>query len=169
MWSVNSVLSCTEVIKLSGHRLVTTSVNVARVFGKRHTNVLRNLKHLGCSREFTELNFEPSEYIDSSGRKLPMWEMTKDGFIFLVMGFTGVKAAEIKEAYISAFNQMANYIQQQKGLLHLLDRNEKAECASKAKASHGARLMLIRKKEKPILLKERQELEQQLQPRLFLN
>ena len=33
--------------------------------------------------------------------------MTKDGFMFLVMGFTGKKAAQIKEAYINAFNQMS--------------------------------------------------------------
>lgn len=33
--------------------------------------------------------------------------MTKDGFMFLVMGFTGTRAAEIKERYINAFNEMA--------------------------------------------------------------
>lgn len=38
--------------------------------------------------------------------------MTKDGFIFLVMGFTGQKAAAIKEAYINAFNMMALQLMQ---------------------------------------------------------
>ena len=42
---------------------------------------------------------------------LEAYEMTKDGFIFLVMGFTGHKAASIKEAYINAFNRMANQLQ----------------------------------------------------------
>lgn len=37
--------------------------------------------------------------------------MTKDGFMFLVMGFTGQKAAQIKEAYINAFNAMAEQLQ----------------------------------------------------------
>ncbi|ACY84441.1 antirepressor protein [Edwardsiella piscicida] len=32
--------------------------------------------------------------------------MTKDGFVFLVMGFTGKKAAAFKEAYIAEFNRM---------------------------------------------------------------
>lgn len=32
--------------------------------------------------------------------------MTKNGFMFLVMGFTGEKAAAIKEAYINAFDWM---------------------------------------------------------------
>ncbi len=35
-----------------------------------------------------------------------MFEMTKDGFVFLVMGFTGKKAAAFKEAYIAEFNRM---------------------------------------------------------------
>jgi Rha family phage regulatory protein len=32
--------------------------------------------------------------------------MTKDGFTFLVMGFTGAEAAKFKLAYITAFNDM---------------------------------------------------------------
>ncbi|TNH89341.1 hypothetical protein CF138_04665 [Aeromonas hydrophila] len=36
--------------------------------------------------------------------------MTKDGFIFVVMGFTGAKAAATKEAYINAFNWMAEQL-----------------------------------------------------------
>ena len=35
-----------------------------------------------------------------------MFTMTKDGFSFLVMGYTGKKAAQFKEAYINAFNKM---------------------------------------------------------------
>ncbi|WP_338044635.1 Rha family transcriptional regulator [Paenibacillus periandrae] len=32
-------------------------------------------------KNFTKLNFEPSEYFDITGRKLPMYEMTRDGFM----------------------------------------------------------------------------------------
>ena len=39
-----------------------------------------------------------------------MVEMTRDGFTFLVMGFTGAKAAQFKEQYISEFNKMEAYI-----------------------------------------------------------
>ncbi|MEH8111485.1 Rha family transcriptional regulator [Aeromonas veronii] len=88
--------------------LMTTSLKVADAFGKRHDNVLRKLESLSCSPEFTALNFEVSEYTDTTGRKLSMWNMTKDGFMFLVMGFTGTKAATIKEAYIAEFNRMAD-------------------------------------------------------------
>lgn len=85
---------------------VTTSMNVAEVFGKQHKNVLQDIRNLDCSEEFTRLNFQPSEYTDSTGRKLPMYTMTRDGFTFLVMGYRGKKAAKFKEEYIKAFNRM---------------------------------------------------------------
>ncbi|WP_141097260.1 Rha family transcriptional regulator, partial [Vibrio parahaemolyticus] len=43
----------------------------------------------------------------------PFYQMTKDGFMYLVMGFTGKKAAIIKEAYINAFNLMAEKLTKQ--------------------------------------------------------
>lgn len=102
-----TAFSATDLISLHHGQPMTTSLKVAEVFGKLHRNVLRKLEALECSPEFTELNFERSEYTDATGRKLSMWNMTKDGFIFLVMGFTGKQAAAIKEAYIHAFNAMA--------------------------------------------------------------
>lgn len=87
-------------------KAVTTSLAVAEYFHKRHDDVLKKLRSLDCSPEFTARNFAASEYTDSTGRKLPMYEMTKDGFVFLVMGFTGKKAAVFKEAYIAEFNRM---------------------------------------------------------------
>ncbi|MFS1584047.1 MAG: Rha family transcriptional regulator [Candidatus Arsenophonus phytopathogenicus] len=87
-------------------KVLTTSLNVAAYFGKLHKNVIQKIESIDCSKNFTKLNFQLSEYIDSTGRKLPMYEMTKDGFVFLVMGFTGKKAAAFKEAYIAEFNRM---------------------------------------------------------------
>ncbi|EHG6155619.1 peptidase [Escherichia fergusonii] len=87
-------------------KVVTSSLAVASYFGKQHKNVIQKIASLECSAEFTELNFQPSEYIDASGRKLPCYQITRDGFAFLAMGFTGKRAAQFKEAYIYAFNQM---------------------------------------------------------------
>ena len=39
-----------------------------------------------------------------------MYYINRDGFVFLVMGFTGKKANEWKWKYIEAFNQMESYI-----------------------------------------------------------
>lgn len=84
----------------------TTSLAIAERFGKRHADVLRAIEALDCSKEFTERNFALSAYRDSTGRALPMHHITKDGFMFLAMGFTGKEAAAWKERFIAAFNAM---------------------------------------------------------------
>ena len=50
------------------------------------------IQRLDCSREFTALNFQLRQYRDSSGKSNPFVEMTRDGFIFLAMGFNGTHA-----------------------------------------------------------------------------
>ncbi|MEH4987366.1 Rha family transcriptional regulator [Enterobacter asburiae] len=93
-------------VTIANGRAVTTTIAVASFFQKEHKDVLRKISALDCSPDFTQRNFTLSEYTDSTGRTLPMYEMTKDGFVFLVMGFTGKRAAAFKEAYISEFNRL---------------------------------------------------------------
>lgn len=91
--------------------LMTTSIKVAEAFGKRHAHVLDKIQTLSCSPEFASANFSAHEEIIKAGavqRSSKFWNMTKDGFMFLVMGFTGAKAAAVKEAYIAEFNRMAD-------------------------------------------------------------
>jgi Rha family phage regulatory protein len=94
------------LIELIDGQPTTTSLDVASHFGKLHKTVLRAITNLDCSPEFTQRNFAPSEYTDSTGRKLTQYRLTRDGFTFLCMGFTGKEAAKWKEAYINAFSQM---------------------------------------------------------------
>lgn len=86
--------------------LKTNSRFVAEAFARRHDDILRAARNLECSEEFNARNFAAVEYLDGKGEARPMIEMTFDGFMFLVMGFTGAKAAAIKEAYIAEFNRM---------------------------------------------------------------
>lgn len=86
------------------------SLMVAKMFGKRHDNVLRDIETMECSKEFRLLNFEESSYKNEQGKKQPCVNMTRDGFTFLVMGYRGKKAAQFKEAYINRFNQMEKFI-----------------------------------------------------------
>lgn len=90
-----------------GHA-VTTSLRVAEYFGKQHAKVLRAVRQLTCSAKFRQANFGESSYMNDQGKKQPMVTMTKDGFTFLVMGFTGEKASAWKEGFIEAFNWMAD-------------------------------------------------------------
>ncbi|HAN3608301.1 TPA: peptidase [Escherichia coli] len=85
---------------------VTSSLAVANFFSKRHDDVLKKIRTLECSASFTSRNFSVSDYTDCTGRKLPCYQITRDGFAFLAMGFTGKRAAQFKEAYINVFNQM---------------------------------------------------------------
>ena len=87
-------------------RVLTTSLKVAEIFGKEHSKVMRDITNLYCSDDFRAANFGGSSYTSEQNKQFPMYEMTKDGFTFLVMGYTGKKAAAFKEAYIKRFNEM---------------------------------------------------------------
>ena len=95
-----------NAVTLKDGQTTTDSLTVAEVFDKQHKNVLRSINNLDCTAEFAQLNFKPGSYLDAQGQSRPMYAMTKDGFIFLVMGFTGAEAAKRKEAYIQRFNEM---------------------------------------------------------------
>lgn len=85
---------------------LTSSKNVAEVFRKEHRNVLQSIENLDCSDDFRRLNFQQTSYEDSFGRSQKMHLMTQDGWAYLVMGFTGQKAGQFKEAYIKKFNEL---------------------------------------------------------------
>lgn len=87
------------------------SVMVAKMFEKRHDDVLRSIRNLDCSEEFRLRNFAESSYRNEQSKKQPCFNMTRDGFVFLAMGYRGKKAAQFKEAYIKRFNQMEKFIQ----------------------------------------------------------
>lgn len=86
------------------------SLMVAKYFGKHHDKVVRDIENLDCSPEFNTANFGVIKYTDSRGRKQKAYAMTRDGFMFLVMGYRGKKAAALKELYIKRFNEMEKFI-----------------------------------------------------------
>lgn len=105
----------TELITIRKDQAVTSSLQVAKDFGKRHDNVIRAIEKLESDLlKIEEVNlpkngvsaFMKSTYKDEQGRTYPMYYMTRDGFSLLVMGFTGKKALQWKCKYIEAFNTM---------------------------------------------------------------
>lgn len=102
-------LSQPEIAIVDG-QAVTSSLAVADFFSKRHDDVLKKIRILDCSPEFCARNFAETSILvrqpNGGTRKLPCYQITRDGFAFLAMGFTGKRAAQFKEAYINAFNQM---------------------------------------------------------------
>ncbi|MCP1290954.1 Rha family transcriptional regulator [Chromobacterium sp. S0633] len=103
-----------ELILVHNNELRTTSLKVADAFGRLHKNIIQRIESLDCSKEFASANFSAHVQLIEIGRgakrESKYYEMTKDGFMFLVMGFTGAQAARIKEAYINAFNWMAKQL-----------------------------------------------------------
>ena len=162
----------TPVLDVIDGQVTATSNQVAANFGKLHKSVLRAVVKLECSKEFTERNFVPSEYLDSTGRSLPCYRLTRDGFTFLAMGFTGKNAAKWKETYIDTFNKMEAELLKQAAIpVSLYDKAlsvEAREAASFALAQSGSRAMLMRKKEKRGLIEELHLMREVLQLRLAL-
>ena len=96
-----------EIAKINKEEVtVVSSLDVAETFEKRHADVLRDIEKLECSQEFRERNFALSSYKSVQNKSLPMYYITKDGFVLLVMGYTGIKAMRFKLAYIKQFNAM---------------------------------------------------------------
>ncbi|EBO4370663.1 hypothetical protein DKR64_23745 [Salmonella enterica] len=100
----------TPKVSIHNGKAITTSQDVADYFRKLHKDVLKKIESLDCSTEFASANFcadvQTIEIGNGAKRESKIYEMTKDGFVFLVMGFTGKKAAAFKEAYIAEFNRM---------------------------------------------------------------
>jgi anti-repressor protein len=97
-------------LRVEGDRVVVSSKDVARVFEKRHDNVMRDIYGLNCSSEYRLLNFEETIQTvaipKGAMREDKFYLMTRDGFVLLVMGYTGDRAMRFKEAYIREFNRM---------------------------------------------------------------
>lgn len=96
----------TPTLLLTDGQPMATSLQVAEHFGKRHNDVLRAVRNLGCSEDFSLRNFAQSTYLNDRKQSQPMYYISRDGFAMLGMGFTGKEAIQWKEAYIAAFNAM---------------------------------------------------------------
>ncbi len=92
-------------LEVANDQVTTTSLDIAAVFNKRHDNIIAKIETFPKD-SFTNLNFKASKYIDSTGRILPCYKITRDGFSLLVMGFTGEKAYKWKVEFIKVFNEM---------------------------------------------------------------
>lgn len=138
-----------QFVQISHSEPVTTSEFVAKAFGKKHCDVLRKIEEI-CTQvpdSFGERNFALLEKERKNNLgfivKNKVYELTKDGFILLVMGFTGKNAMSIKIAYINAFNAMAEKLrqiqaQQHVSISHLISK-EQADTIQRAVEERGNR------------------------------
>lgn len=76
------------------------SRDVAKHFEKEHMLVLEDIRNIvgGLTAEFSALWFQPTNREQKVGfgvRTFPTYNMTRDGFSLLAMGFTGHKALKL--------------------------------------------------------------------------
>lgn len=113
-----------HAVYIHNDQIKTDSLKVAEIFGKRHADIIRKIENLDCSPTFSSTHFcvhdQEVQIGKGATRESKYYEMTKDGFMFLTMGLTGAKAAQIKESYIHAFNHMAELLSKQHNQLQHL-------------------------------------------------
>ena len=93
--------------------LTVSSLQVAEDFEKQHKHILNAISKLESEIQPAENSaryFLSSSYVDAKGENRKCYNLTRDGFSLLVMGFTGKKALEWKLKYIEAFNLMEQKI-----------------------------------------------------------
>ena len=125
-----------QFVQINHSEPVTTSEFVAKAFGKAHKHILAKIEEI-CTQvpdSFGERNFallekEVKSNLGNGTYKTNLYELTKDGFILLVMGFTGKNAMLIKIAYINAFNAIAEKLrqiqaQQHVSISHLISKEQ---------------------------------------------
>lgn len=92
------------------------SRNVAGCFNKRHDNVLRDIERIIATgvlkSEETPWFVEVAVTSSQNGQTYREFEMTREGFDILVMGWTGEKAMQFKVLYIREFHAMAEALRQ---------------------------------------------------------
>jgi Rha family phage regulatory protein len=106
-----------DLVVVKGGVLTVNSLKVAEKFGKAHRTILLAIRNLDCSDDFRLHNFMQSSYTNKQNKTVPCYELTRDGFSFLCMGFTGKEAAKWKEGFIKAFNSMERELLKQQDKL----------------------------------------------------
>lgn len=105
-----------SLVQIENNQPVTSSLQVAESFKKRHSDVIRTIEDKLSSTQncvqYQKMFLEDS-YEDKSGKRNKMYLMNKDGWTFIAMGFTGKKADEFKLKYIEAFNNMEQELKAQ--------------------------------------------------------
>ncbi|WP_322061136.1 Rha family transcriptional regulator [Paraburkholderia sp. J63] len=117
---------------------------VAKMFGKRHDNVIRDVRALISTDKTCRLNFEETygEVRGPNGgaRKRLFYLMTEEGFMLLVMGFTGAAALAMKLRFIHAFQEMRAVLDAQRATFAEQMRDwELRERESKQRGTVGAK------------------------------
>jgi Rha family phage regulatory protein len=105
-------------------KVITNTIQLANHFLKRPSEINRRialLSNKGLCR------IAPSYYLNQQGKKQKYYELSRDQFLLVVMGFTGSKADQFKSDFIQLFNQQEAELRQwQQGRRIAVDTTKQA-------------------------------------------
>jgi Rha family phage regulatory protein len=162
-----------KLVAVNDGAIVTDTFQIAEAFGKKHSDVLRAVDGLNCSEDFTRAHFCVAEKINKLGlfeKVQRYYQMDFSGFVMVAMSFTGKKAAQVKEAYINAFNWMTAQLKKQRESFEsernavMLEFLKEKDVASMS----GRLLNRWGKKTKPRLVSRIRQLEEEGQLKLLV-
>jgi Rha family phage regulatory protein len=84
----------------------TTTKALADFLQVPHSKVMAKVRNQteGCSAAFITQSFHPSTYTDKQGRTQPLYLLTRDGFLFLVMCFNTERSRALMQVFLKQFN-----------------------------------------------------------------
>lgn len=94
-------------------QVVTDSLTVAKMFGKRHDNVVRDIQTQieYAGEEFSLLNFEETQYQHPQNKQFyPKYNLTEEAFTLVVFSYNTKEAVQTKIKFIQEFKRMREYI-----------------------------------------------------------
>lgn len=151
-------------------KLTISSLKFSKDFGIRHADLLKKIRSFKCSKKFTERNFSLSKYLDSTGRTLTCYEITQQGFTFLISRMSGRVSDQFVEMYINAYEEMAQQLIHEENSLYfqLNQLTSQYMYAEDGASNAGRNLQYLGKKVKPELKHKIQELIDKIQLKLPL-
>ncbi|MCB6839908.1 Rha family transcriptional regulator [Weissella viridescens] len=108
-----------DLITVENGEPMTTSLKIAEVFGKRHTDVLETIRNkikkideLEESGNFRSPKFIESSFVNSQNKEHAMYKLNKDALVLVVMNYQTKEALKFQLDYIDAFNNMQKKLEQ---------------------------------------------------------
>jgi Rha family phage regulatory protein len=114
----------TPSVQVIDDKLMVSSLNIAKVFGKKHKNVLRGIEQEIEKGKINRLNFEPIEYKDGKARPQQAYLLDERFTTKLIMNFTGSKADDYQLSFIDEFIRMRELLNNDERYLKLQEENK---------------------------------------------
>jgi len=120
-----------KVLKVGG--VAVGSLDIAKIFNKQHKDVLKSIrKQIGNFNEIShgalmrrQINkyFIENDYINSRGKLVSRFHVTRKGFDLVVLSMTGKKAFQYKIWFIDEFHDKQTFIDKNKKIAYEHNEN----------------------------------------------